>query len=513
MALPPVVEDWLRDTLLRRARPLLISFDADWCLRDVQGDLAHFGFDGADGLRELQDLFIGLPLDGDQDLPFVELRNGRSVHVHLIAEPPVFHVLLLDAEEQRSEQRAQQQLGNDAVLATYEKSKAIGRLQEIRSELEQQRARLEEANALKNALIATLSHDFRTPLTSIFGYLHLLEKPLDEAHAQQAIGAIRRNASYLFTLAENLLEYGRGEAGALLTPGVLAIDAMAQDIDDMFRPLAEDKQLAFDVRVERDENPTLPMFDDVRVCQIAVNLLSNAVRYTQEGRISAFFRWRDARLRMEISDTGIGISPEFRERVFQPFNRGGHAGSKGAGLGLSIVRRLIDQMGGTMELESELGRGTRFIVELPPMSLDVAPSTPDTEAAPWMTDLDALVVDDDPDIGQLLEALLLDLGFRVRLVASAHAAIDEVTRQPPDLLLIDVEMPGLSGNAAVFKLRSHGFHGRIITLSATSTADARDAALRSGSDHYLTKPLNLDHFIGVVQRATRPVPADDSYCG
>lgn len=504
MALPPVVEAWLRDTLLRRARPLLLSFDADWHLREVHGDPAHFGFDGTDGLRELQDLFIGLPLDGDQDLPFIELRNGRSVHVHLIAEPPVYHVLLLDAEEQRSEQRAQQQLGNDAVLAAHEKSKAIGRLQEIRSELEQQRARLEEANALKNALIATLSHDFRTPLTSIFGYLHLLEKPLDHAHAQQALGAVRRNASYLFTLAENLLEYGRGEAGALLNPGVLAIDALAQDIDDMFRPLAEDKQLAFDVRVERDDDPTLPMFDEVRVRQIVVNLLSNAVRYTQQGRISAFFDWRGGRLRMEISDTGVGISPEFRERVFQPFNRGGNAGSKGAGLGLSIVRRLIEQMGGTMALDSEPGQGTCFTIDLPPMPLETAPGVADADMAPWVQGLDALVVDDDPDIGQLLEALLLDLGFRVRLAMDASAAVAEATRQPPDLLLIDVEMPGLSGNAAVFKLRSHGYRGRIITLSATATAEARDAALRAGADYYLTKPLNLDRFVGMVQRAMQP---------
>ncbi len=504
--LPPVAESWLRDTLLRRAHPLLLSFDAGWCLRDVHGDAAFHGFDSGDAgraLRELQDLFIGLPLDGHQELPFIELSNGRSAHVHLIADPPGFHVLLLDAEEERVQQRAQQQLGNEAVLAGHEKSKAIGRLQEIRNELERQRASLEEANALKNALIATLSHDFRTPLTSIFGYLHLLEGPAaDAARARQALGAIRRNATYLFTLAENLLEYGRGEAGALLNPGVLSVDALARDIDDMFRPLAEDKRLAFEVGVERDDGSVVPLFDEVRVRQVAVNLLSNAVRYTAQGTVSARFAWRGGRLRIEIADTGIGISPEFRERVFKPFNRGGQAGSKGAGLGLSIVRRLVEQMGGTLALDSAPGRGTRFTIDLPPLASLPAPAGLDPAATPWKKDFDVLVVDDDPDVAQLLEALLLDLGFRVRVAGDANAAVAEVMRRPPDLLLIDVEMPGLSGNAAVFRLRSNGYRGRIVTLSATSTGEARDASLRAGADYYLTKPLNLDQFVGVVQRAT-----------
>ncbi len=142
-------------------------------------------------------------MNGDHDLPFVELSSGRSAHIHLIADGDGFHVLLLDAEDSRIRQRLQQQLGNEAVLAGHEKTKAISRLREIRSELERQRATLEEANALKNALIATLSHEFRTPLTSIFGYLHLLDRRGgDGAHAPKALSAIRRNATYLFTLAE-----------------------------------------------------------------------------------------------------------------------------------------------------------------------------------------------------------------------------------------------------------------------------------------------------------------------
>lgn len=513
-ALPQAVEGYLRDTLMRRAHPLLLSFDENWRLRDVHGDAAFYGLDAADaesGLRELQDLFIGLPLDDHQDLPFVEFSNGRSAHVHLIADAPGFHVMLLDADEERERQRTQQQLGHDAVLAGHEKSKAIGRLTQIRNELERQRASLEEANALKNALIATLSHEFRTPLTSIFGYLHLLERRHGGGdNAAQALQAVRRNATYLFTLAENLLEYGRGESGAtLLSPVEVDLALLARDLDAMFRPLAEDKGIDFRVDLVVEETAP-PVFDEVKLRQIVVNLLSNAVRYTARGGISCDLAWRAGRLRVDVADSGIGISVEFRDSVFKPFNRGGQSGSKGAGLGLSIVRRLIEQMHGELQLESELGRGTRFRVELPPLQRSRTSAATARADAPFRPGASALVVDDDPDIAQLLEVLLVDLGFRVRLAEDAAGAIAEATRQPPDVLLIDVEMPGLSGNAAVFQLRSHGYRGRIVTLSATSTGEARDASLRAGADYYLTKPLNLDQFVGVMQRALQSEASEQS---
>ncbi|MEP7043571.1 MAG: hybrid sensor histidine kinase/response regulator [Dokdonella sp.] len=504
--LPPAVENYLRTFFLERTQPLLLSFDPHWNLRDVQGDAALFGIDAeaADGgVRELQDLFIGLSLDNDQDLPFVELSSGRSAHVHLIADTDGFHLLLLDAEDSRSRLRAQQQLGNEAVLAGQAKSKAISRLREIRSELERQRATLEEANALKNALIATLSHEFRTPLTSIFGYLHLLDRRgSDGAHAVQALSAIRRNATYLFTLAENLLEYGRGESGALLCGAAVDLRALARDIDEMIRPLAEDKGLHFSVQVAVDD-PAPALFDEVRLRQIVINLLSNAVRYTAKGGIGATLAWRDGHLHVEVRDTGIGISPEFQASVFKPFNRGGQSGSKGAGLGLSIVRRLVEQMHGTMTLESQPACGTRFLIDLPPLERIAVIAEGRGHSALWVKDRYVLVVDDDPDIAHLLEALLLDLGFRVLIATDAAGALAEPRRQAPDVLLIDVEMPGLSGNAAVYQLRSHGYRGRIVTLSATSTVEARDASLRAGADHYLTKPLNVEQFVSVMQRVTQ----------
>jgi len=184
--------------------------------------------------------------------------------------------------------------------------------------------------------------------------------------------------------------------------------------------------------------------------------------------------------------------------VFKPFNRGGQAGSKGAGLGLSIVRRLVEQMHGTLAVESEPGRGTCFRVDLPSAS-SPAPGVRADDAS--LRGRRVLVVDDDPDIAQLLEVLLTDLGFVVDLLGDAEVAIDSVMREPPDVLLIDVELPGLSGNAAAYKLRAQGYRGQIVTLSANASADARDASLHAGANHYLTKPLELERFVAVMRRA------------
>ena len=153
-------------------------------------------------------------------------------------------------------------------------------------------------------------------------------------------------------------------------------------------------------------------------------------------------------------------------------------------------------MHGTLAFDSEVGRGSAFRVTLP-RARERNASHADDSIAPrfWLQGRSILVADDDTDVAHLLEALLGDLGFRVRVVGDAQSAVLEAMAGRPDVLLIDVELSGLSGNAAVYKLRSRGYKGRIVTLSATATTEAREAALRAGADHYLTKPLNVEQFV------------------
>lgn len=504
-ALPQVVETYLGNLLRDRARPLVLDFDHDWQLREVHGHAEHFGIDTTqpeNSIAMLQDLFIGMPLDARADVPFVELGNGQHVHVHLIPDGEILHVLLLDASEEFQRQHILQQAGNEAALANHDKTRAIVSLRRIREQLERQQARLEEANALKSALIATLSHDFRTPLTAIFGRLHLLEQQhVVDSPSVRALRVIRRSATYLSTLAENLLEYGRGEAGGgLVNPVRIDLVELARDLRGMFAPLADAKSLRFSVELESHEQH-LPQLDEVKLKQILINLLSNAVRYTEHGEISAHLTWRDSLLTIEIRDSGIGIPAEFRERIFQPFNHGAQHGSKGAGLGLSIVKRLVQQMHGDLRMDSDVGRGTNFHVSLP--SLTTAPpvvSHADTTARHRQRGLRALIVDDDPDVADLLAALLEDFGFVVIVANRVEPDLAQIFREAPDLLLIDVELPGISGNDAVQRLRAQHYAGPIVTLSANATQRTRQAAIDAGSDDFLTKPLNVEQFLGTIKR-------------
>jgi anti-sigma regulatory factor (Ser/Thr protein kinase) len=249
----------------------------------------------------------------------------------------------------------------------------------------------------------------------------------------------------------------------LLNPVKVDLPALLQDIEAMFRPLAADKGIAFHASIVLDDAAPA-RFDEVRLRQVMINLLSNAVRYTAQGEIAIGIAWRAGLLCIDVRDSGIGIPPEYRERVFKPFNHGSPSGRKGAGLGLSIVRRLVGQMHGTLSLESAPDHGCHFHIELPSLPNALTDDVDVHAGAAFRAeDRSVLVVDDDPDVAQLLEALLGDLGFRVAVVDNAQAAIEEATRQMPDVLLIDVELPGLSGNAAVFKLRSRGYRGRIVT--------------------------------------------------
>jgi two-component system response regulator MprA len=162
-------------------------------------------------------------------------------------------------------------------------------------------------------------------------------------------------------------------------------------------------------------------------------------------------------------------------------------------------------MHGTLEMQSKLGEGSRFRIVLPNLAGSVTEPTPSPQAVDPRTGVirTVLVVDDDPDITELLEILLGDLGFRVRSVGDATTAVEQALAQPPDVLVVDVELPGLSGNTAVFRLRAKGYRGHIVTLSATPTEEARQVALNAGANQYLTKPIDIDQLARVMQRAVQ----------
>ena len=208
-----------------------------------------------------------------------------------------------------------------------------------------------------------------------------------------------------------------------------------------------------------------------------------------------------------MRDTGVGIAQEASEAVFVPFNRAGNAGNGGAGLGLSIVKRLVQQMLGTLEFESKLGKGTCFRIELPDLThlVQKVDARAESEAGQMLAERasSVLIVDDDPDMSHLLGEIMAGVGFRVRVVADATRAVEQALADPPDILLVDVELPGLSGNTAVFRLRAKGYRGHVVTISATPTEEARKVALNAGANQFMTKPINIEQFTRAMLRVRR----------
>lgn len=506
---PARVSAVLQRYLVEKAHPLVISVDAQQQVREIQGNPEHYGYLGNDVaplLRLAADMLIGADASQHAFWPLVHLAQGHHVALHWVPDEPCAHVIITDSDLCNAELAERQQTANDLALAGIEKSRTIKELKRVRLELEEREHLLAETQAFQRRLIDTLAHDLRTPLMSISGYAALLEPYLKEnTPLQRALGAIQRNAVYLKTLAENLLELARSghiEATALLRRE-FGLDELIADIDAIVRPMADGKGLTLAVQAQA-EVAHAPCYDPVKIHQVLLNLLGNSVRYTPTGgRVEASLHWDGGELRLTVTDTGIGIAPEYQQRVFEPLNRGAQQGKEGAGLGLSIVRQLVDSMGGSIALQSAVGVGTRVEVRLPQ-----APPSAGGEAAPSaqgepelkLANRRVLIIDDDPDICELLLWSLREAGYAPEILHDPAHALERVRVLEPGLAIIDVDLGLRSGLAVTQELRLAGFRGAIVVFSGAADHRTRRAAERAGADGFLAKPLEMGRFVDWMKR-------------
>jgi signal transduction histidine kinase len=257
-------------------------------------------------------------------------------------------VAMLDAGAEHAAQLAQQQSAHELLLLRREREALI--------------AELEQANRLKSRFIAGMSHEFRTPLTSIIGYSdQLREIRPDDRETQHHLDAVGRGARYLLNLVENLLDQARSEIGPLqLHPGACELADISTEVEQLLRPVAGQKQLSLAWWFASDI-PERLWLDAIRLKQVLINLVGNAVKFTEQGGVDVEFDWQDGRLKVAIADTGPGIDEADAAEIFEPFRRAaGHDQTKGAGLGLTISQALVQAMGGEIRLTKCKGDGSRF---------------------------------------------------------------------------------------------------------------------------------------------------------
>lgn len=361
----------------------------------------------------------------------------------------------------------------------------------------------EAANFAKSRYIVGLSHEFRTPLNSIFGYAQLLERQSDMPR-ENPVRVIRRSAEHLANLVDGLMDISRIETGTLnLSRDKFELAELLDQIADMFRLQASTRHIEFNY--SRSERlPRYVVTDEKRLRQILINLLSNAIKYTENGQASFVIRPHGQVTEFEISDTGIGIQPEDLEKIFEPFERGGMARARalpGTGLGLTITKLLVGVMGGQIKVESTPGMGSRFVVRL--LLFAAQPEPQDATATRPICGyigrrLTALLADDNPAHLDLARQTLGPLGFLIFEAQDGPTALALAADCRPDIALLDISMPGMDGWKVAAALRQLFPRTKIVMVSANAHDDHldREGALHDG---FLLKPLSLNRLLGKIQ--------------
>jgi len=386
--------------------------------------------------------------------------------------------------------------------------------EETDRELQRAKEQAERANAAKSRYLTGISHELRTPLQSVIGYAHLLANRNDTPDSHQnGLQIIQRSGQYLTDLIDGLLDISRIEAGRLeLFREKVELPPLIEQLQAMFNMEADKKGIRFKTSVQGNL-PRWTMTDEKRLRQILINLLSNAVKYTASGEVRFDIRYRNQVAEFSIHDTGPGIDEVSLQRIFDPFERVRDqttASLPGTGLGLTIVKLLVDIMGGDLQVKSTLNQGSCFKVSL------MLPWLGDDSASAGMTDelvesrnpvgyegytRTIMLVDDDPVVRGLLADLLGPLGFQVLEAGNAGQCLDlldSLMGQTPDLFLLDISMPGMNGLELAALLRQQGISSPLLMLSADAQEQDRSADEQAIYDDYLVKPVTNRRLLKVI---------------
>lgn len=367
-------------------------------------------------------------------------------------------------------------------------------------------------SAVKSQFLATMSHEMRTPLHGILGLTRMLQNEKPAQPAEQ-LSLIERAGEHLLTLINDILDFSKLEAGqARLSPQVFDLAALIDDVVSLSVPSAFQSGLTLTGRLHMTR-PCFVRGDPSRLRQVLHNLVGNAIKFTEAGAITVVAKHRNGRARIAVHDTGVGISAEELPRIFDAFHQADSSFTRrfgGTGLGLTIARELARAMGGDLVCTSRQGRGSCFTVtvDLPPAPDPVPAMADAANAAPALKG-HVLLAEDNPVNALVAEAALKNMGLTVELVEDGLQALASFRAQPPDLVLLDCQMPVMDGFEAVRRMREHeGEQGLartpVVALTANALQGDREHSLAAGMDEHLAKPFRDEELRAVLRRLLVP---------
>ena len=364
---------------------------------------------------------------------------------------------------------------------------------------------LQQANRAKSVFLANMSHEIRTPMNAILGFSQLMLRDQDLTPRQcQYLGTINRSGEHLLALINDILEMSKIEAGrTTLNPSTFDLPVLLKDLEMMFRVRTDEKKLSFSVEMIGDV-PQYIVTDINKLRQVFINVLGNAVKFTEQGGIG--LRVRADRegatgpfLRVEIEDTGPGISPDDQDKLFRHFEqtKTGQQAGTGTGLGLAISREFVRLMGGAITVNSQVGKGSVFVIHLPLKEGEAqAVQAKDKprhvlRLQPGQATCRVLIADDIEDNRQLLAQLLAPVGFEIRLATNGAEAVQEFEEWRPHLILMDFRMPVMDGHEAIRRIRAMagGKDPKIIAVTASAMDENRQELMEIGADDFISKPF------------------------
>jgi two-component system, sensor histidine kinase LadS len=385
--------------------------------------------------------------------------------------------------------------------------------------LGRERAVAQAATAAKSEFLARMSHEIRTPINAVTGFTDLALRAADEPTRLDYLRQIRSASRSLLTIINDILDMSRVEAGKLaLSIQDFQLRPLVASVRELFRPQADEKGVELALEVG-DEVPAVLRGDPVRLEQVLVNLVANALKFTERGRVALAVTLeaatpQEASLRFAVSDTGIGIGVQERARLFEPFSQADESITRrfgGTGLGLAICKQLVELMGGRIGVDSTPGEGStfHFNVRLGRVTTARQDTHPETELALQFPGARVLVVEDNALNQRLAKELLTQLGASVALAANGVEAVEAAGRERFDAILMDVQMPEMDGLEATRRIRAQdgGAAVPILAMTAHALAGSREECLAAGMNDFIGKPITVRGVTSMLARYLKGVAA------